>query len=61
VQQAHDETSLQEFCTHHSPEQKDSHKQAEIVSNLVDLETKLTKLDNTRQYVKVLIIVDELR
>ncbi|CAO3666413.1 unnamed protein product [Umbelopsis ramanniana] len=60
VQQAHDETSLQEFCTQHSPEQKDTHKQAEIVSNLVDLETKLTKLDNTRQYVKVLIIVDEL-
>ncbi|KAG2176539.1 hypothetical protein INT44_007202 [Umbelopsis vinacea] len=60
VKQTHDETSLQEFCAHHSPEQKDTHKQAEIVSNLVDLETKLTRLDNTRQYVKVLIIVDEL-
>ncbi|KAH8548325.1 TIP-1 family-domain-containing protein, partial [Umbelopsis sp. PMI_123] len=60
AKQIRDETSLQEFCAQHSTEQKDTYKQAELVSKLVDLETKLTKLDNTRQYVKVLIIVDEL-
>jgi hypothetical protein len=61
AKQIHADDTLQTFCSQHSQDQADVHKQAELIRTLVDLETKLTKLDNAREYIKVLVIVDELR
>jgi len=60
ARQIHAQDTLHTFCSQHAHGQAHTSNQAQLVSTLVDLETKLTKLDNTREYIKVLIIVDEL-
>jgi len=61
TEQINAQQALDTYCSQHAEEQKDHHKQAMLISSLVDLENKLNKLDNTREYIKVLLIADELR
>jgi hypothetical protein len=53
--------ALETYCSQHRQDEKDTYEHAKLIRTLADLEGKLTKLDNTREYVKVLITADELR
>ncbi|KAM3583169.1 hypothetical protein VKS41_004920 [Umbelopsis sp. WA50703] len=52
--------ALETYCSQHRQDEKDTYEHAKLIRTLADLEGKLTKLDNTREYVKVLITADEL-